>query len=92
MFSAFLPAFAGPAAESPSTIINSESGPWTLQSASFSGIPVEPILAARLFVSSSCFELTLLIMALAIFSLSRLMCFLGPAPLNQSVKPCLTMS
>ena len=71
MFSEFLPAFAGPAAESPSTIISSESGPWTLQSASFSGIPVEPMLAARRFVSSNCLELTLLIIALDILSLSR---------------------
>ena len=71
MFSALRPALAGPAAESPSTMINSESGPWTLQSASLSGMPVEPMLAARRLVSRSCLELTRLSTALAILSLTK---------------------
>ena len=92
MYSALRPALAGPAAESPSTMISSESGPWVRQSANLSGMPVDPMLAAFRRVSSSCLELTRLMTALASLSRTALMWVLGPLPENQSVMPCFTTS
>ena len=92
MFSELRPNLAGPAAESPSTMTSSASGPWTRQSANFSGMPVEPMLAALRRFSSTCFEATRFTIAVAIFSRTALMCVLGPEPPNQSVSPDLTMS
>ena len=92
VFAEFRPALAGPAAESPSTMMSSESGPWVRQSANLSGMPVEPMLAALRRVSSICLDVTRLITALVNLSRTALMWVLGPPPLNQSVRPPLTTS
>ena len=52
------PSLAGPAAESPSTRMISESGPCVRQSASFSGMPVEPSFAALRLFSRTCLDAT----------------------------------
>ncbi len=92
MFSALRPAFAGPAAESPSTISSSESSPWVRQSASLSGIPVLPRLAALRRASRTSLEATRPSTALVILSRTAFMWVFLPAPSNQSVRLALTTS
>ena len=91
MNSLLRPALAGPAAESPSTMISSLSGPCTRQSASLSGMPVEPSADALRLVSSAWRVVTRLTTALVILSRTALTWVFLPSPENQSVRPCLTM-
>ena len=89
MFSALRPALAGPAAESPSTRMSSDSGPWTRQSASLSGIPVEPSDAARRLFSRVWRADTRLTTASAILDCKAFTWLLGPV-WNQLSNPSLS--
>ena len=92
IYSASRPAFAGPAAESPSTIRSSLSSPWVLQSASLSGMPVLPKLAALRFASRTSLEATRFKIAFTIFSRTALIWVFFPAPSNQSERLCFVIS
>ena len=83
---------AGPAAESPSTISSSASGPWVRQSASLSGMAPDDSVAALRRRSRLALVETRVSTAWATFSRTAATWVLRPPPSIQLVKPSRTTS